>query len=337
MLGPSLRRGVSLLTVLLACAPTKEDGSSGDTSLDDTGAATLGHSSAPTSGAPETTVTPTSSASATGTPPDPSTTTTTTTTGEPQPTTITTTVTTVPGGPTEGSADGDGVPFDPEESKSFITFPDDLPPGECDPWSENCPAGQKCMPFATPGSPTWDAVKCVNVVADARAPGEPCTVFSHPTSGIDDCQHHAMCWDVDAELHGTCVAMCIGDGFNSMFCANGNTCVKANDNVILVCLARCEPLLADCPEDQVCLPAGPDFACAPDASGTGGQAFTPCEVGNGCDPGLICDSSDHSVLCANDSAECCLPVCDLEGPDSCPPGTACKDIEFPKFGICADP
>jgi len=343
MLTSTLRRGAPLLALLLACAPGKGD------SADDSGGGfgttttTIGHSSADT-GDP----TPTSSASAsvsTSAPPDP----TFTTSGDPQPGTIsetsptTPTSATSPGDPTEG--DDDGVPISPVETTvSFIITPPDLPPGDCDPWQENCPEGEKCMPFATDGSPTWDAVKCVPIVDDPRPPGAACSVEGSPTSGVDNCKLHSMCWGVDDELNGTCVPLCTGDGFNSVLCPGGNVCVQSDDNVLLVCLPRCAPLLVDCLEGQVCIPAGADFACAPDASGDAGQAFTPCAAGNTCDPGLVCASSSNTSLCSGNSAECCIPFCDLDDP-ACPADTACKEwfegggvpAELLDVGICATP
>ena len=336
MLPSTLRRSAPLLALLLACAPGKDDSAGDASSSAGSTTTTIGHSSAPTGGDPEPT--PTSSVSATSpgtsTPPDPS-----TTTAEPPPGTIsettnpTTPTSATSGDPTEGD---DDVPFSPiETTVAFIVTPPDLPPGECDPWQENCPEGAKCMPFATDGSPTWNAVKCVPLADDPRPPGAPCSVADHPTSGIDNCELHSMCWDLDAELHGTCVPLCTGDGFNSAVCPGGNICVRANDNVLLLCLPRCDPLLVDCAADQVCIPTGTDFACAPDASGDAGHAFEPCAAGNTCDPGLVCARSSHTALCSANADECCLPFCDLDEQDPCPPDTACIPW-FPKGGALPD-
>ena len=320
-----------MLAALLACAPTKSDSVSDSDSgdLTTTTTTTVGHSSAPTGdpSVPTTTAPdPTTIPNGTGGP-DP---------GDPSVSTTAPPDPTIPngtGGPDPGDDDS-AVPFDPiETTVAFISTSPDLPPGDCDPWAEDCPDGQKCAPFATPGSPTWDAVQCVPIVDDPAPAGAPCSVLDHPTSGLDDCVKHAMCWDLGPDLHGTCVAMCLGDGFNQASCLDpDNLCVQANDNVILVCLPRCDPLLSDCPEGQVCIPSATDFACAPDASGAGGQAFTPCAAGNACDPGLLCADSSHTALCDPDVAECCLPFCDLDQFDSCPPDTACIPV-FPKGGV----
>ena len=310
-----------MLAALIACAPTKSDSVSDSDSGDLTTATTttIGHSSAPT-----------------GDPSVP------TTTATPDPTTIPNGT----GGPDPGDDDS-AVPFDPiETTVAFIVTSPDLPPGDCDPWAEDCPDGQKCAPFATPGSPTWDAVQCVPIADDPAPAGAPCSVLDHPTSGLDDCVKHAMCWDLGPDLHGTCVAMCLGDGFNQASCLDpDHLCVQANDNVLLVCLPRCDPLLGDCPEGQVCIPSATDFACAPDASGAGGQAFTPCAAGNTCDPGLVCADSSHTALCDPDLPECCLPFCDLDQFDSCPPDTACIPVfdeggvepHLLDVGLCGEP
>jgi hypothetical protein len=331
-------RCAPLLTLLLACAPGKQD-SDDDASGADVTTTTIGHSSAapidpdpepmlPTSSVSETSPTTPTSATTNPTMPDPpgDTITTTSTTSFPDPTSA----------PDDTATDPEGVPISPQETTvAFIVFPPDLPPGACNPWQEDCPEGQKCMPFATPGSPTWNAVKCVPIAEDAGPAGAVCTVADTPTSGLDDCQQHSMCWDVDADLHGTCVGMCNGDGLDHFCLDADNRCMVANGGVILVCVPRCDPLLADCPEGQVCVPNAADFACAPDASGNGGQMFAPCEAGNTCDPGLVCASSEHSSQCQGDADECCLPFCDVDEPGGCPPGHACTKW-FPDGGVEPD-
>lgn len=316
--------------LVLACAPGKAD--SGDASGTDITTTTLGHSSAPTDPDPDPSLPTTSASSVSVTSPTTPTSATTETPPDPSSDSITTTSTTSFPGPTTapddtataGPGEPPGVPISPQETTaSFIVLHPDLPPGDCDPWQEDCPEGEKCMPFATPGSPTWDALKCTPIADDPKPAGAACTVSGSPTSGLDDCQKHSLCWDADPELAGTCAAMCVGDGLDHFCLDKANVCMIANGGVLLVCVPRCDPLLADCPEGQVCVPSGDSFACVPDASGDGGQLFAPCAAGNTCDPGLVCAASEHSSQCQGDADECCLPFCDLDAANDCPPGHAC--------------
>ncbi len=325
-----------LLTALLACGPPKSEDTQGEggTSTTTNGAGTVGHSSTPTTSGP-------ADGSADGGPGgDGSASTTltsstsTTSTTAPQETTDPT----APPGVTTGIG-GDSVPIFPEETDgSFLSSPADLPPGDCSPWKEDCPDGQKCAPFATPGSPSWDTLVCVPIVVDPGPPGAPCVVLDHPTGGLDSCEKHAMCWAVDAALQGQCVALCIGNQDDHFCNQPGETCVMANDGVLPVCLPQCNPLIVDCPEAQVCIPSIDVFACAPDASGPGGGLFSTCTGGNTCDPGLVCADAKNSAQCGGSSDQCCLAMCDLDQPD-CPPGQACNPWfqgGFMDVGVCAD-
>lgn len=339
-----MRSFVAVLSIgLLACGPPKsEEGTQGESgsSSGTEGSATIGHSSAPTSGPMDGSAEagpgddgpmPTSEPpTATTMPPEPTTT---------LPPTTTDSVTT---GVTSG-ADEHGVPIFPEETDgSFIIQVFDLPPGDCSPWQENCADGQKCVPSAPVGAATWDSFLCVPLVADPAGPGEPCVVIGHPTSGLDSCGKHAMCWDVDAEHNGTCVPLCFGDTENiEPHCLEeGQACLIANGGALPVCLPACDPLVNDCPGGQVCIPGVAEFACAPDASGPGGGLFTGCAAGNTCDPGLVCAAAGNAAQCDDGSDECCLALCDRGAP-ACPQGQVCEPwfeavLEFSAVGFCVD-
>ncbi len=73
-------------------------------------------------------------------------------------------------GTTTGNADdGTGSPFlvSPDGGGSVIA---------CDLWSQDCPPGEKCMPWANDGGNTWNATRCTPIDDDPRSVGEPCTV-----------------------------------------------------------------------------------------------------------------------------------------------------------------
>lgn len=209
--------------------------------------------------------------------------------------------------------------------------PDHVPPGflnpndwggvgvECSQWLEDCPPGEKCMPYSNDGGNAWNAMRCSPVVPDPAQPGEPCTVEGSGVSGIDNCDFHSMCWDVDPDtLEGTCVAMCVGAEAAPACAESGHSCSVDGSGTLTLCLPVCDPLAQDCAPTQGCYYLASTYACAPDASGEGGAPFTPCEFTNGCDPGSLCG---QSPACEG-GPNCCVPFCSLSEPD-CPETTSC--------------
>jgi len=92
--------------------------------------------------------------------------------------------------------------------------------------------------------------------------------------------------------------------------------------VLTLCLPFCDPLLQDCPGDDLCIPNPQDnqaFLCVLDASGAGGQEFDACEYINACDKGHLCANPQLASECDAMAIGCCLPFCDLsEMGASCP-------------------
>ncbi|HEY0137627.1 MAG TPA: hypothetical protein VGB85_26260, partial [Nannocystis sp.] len=308
-----MRRSIMALSLaLVACNPPKsgDDPEDGATTSTSTTHGTDGHSSAPTTGGsangsggddgPVTTSATTSLPPSTTSPPD----LTTSTDGSPPTTTDSATA-------SASDPGGASVPFFPEETDGSFLLTPDVPKGECNFWNEDCPAGQKCMPFASEGAPSWDSLGCVPLVVDPAPVGAPCVAIGHAASGLDSCATHAICWGVDADLQGECVSLCFGDELDHLCKLSTETCVLANDKLLAVCLPKCDPLISDCPADQVCIPSVGEFACAPDVSGPGGGLFSTCAAGNACDPGLVCAGSENAAQCPPSSDECCLVYCDL--------------------------
>lgn len=321
-------RHALLVAALAACGPGDGDESSGTT--DSTSSASDSMSSNPSdpsasSFPPDptmTTVQPTTVPPTTE-PPDPTTTSPTSVTTTPTtPTTVSTVTTEVT---FTDSSFTDFTTFDPSDTDTetvFIVFPD-APPPECDIFAEDCPLGQKCMPFADQGSNTWNNLMCVPIMPDARKPGDACFVEDSGVSGIDNCEMHALCFDVDDNLQGTCVAMCTGSEQNPV-CPPGSDCTVSNGGVLVLCLPTCDPLnIAGCDPGDVCVPSGDGFQCVFDASGEAGALFDECEFLNACDPGLLCVSPEGVPQCAQQSDGCCTLYCDLTKQNLCPPPLPC--------------
>ncbi|MBZ5708372.1 ribulose phosphate epimerase [Nannocystis pusilla] len=232
---------------------------------------------------------------------------------------------TTPAEPTTGVGPTSGVP-DPTATGSdttslFIVEGDQGGIKECDLWTEDCPEGHKCMPYANDGGSAWNATKCVQIVPDPDQFGEPCQAIGSGVSGEDTCDKHLMCWDIDLDtLQGTCTAMCVGSPEAPACEPPNTTCALSGDGVLILCIPNCDPLLQDCPEGDTCIssPNTGEFVCVLDASGEAGQVFDPCEYVNACDPGLICADATLADECDPQVIGCCLPFCDTSLANTCP-------------------
>lgn len=200
------------------------------------------------------------------------------------------------------------------EPCSFLECEDMFPSHECDHFAQDCPEGQKCSAYASDRSGTWDATKCVDVTGMDK-PGYAC-VSEGITSGIDSCIEGAMCWDVDLNGVGTCVALCSGSD-DAPLCDYPGYCGIAAGGFINLCYGYCNPLLQDCPKADVCYLNTNGFFCALDSSGDAGQTGDPCTSAEECKATLMCaDAAFVGAGCAG-STNCCTPFCDF--PDgACP-------------------
>jgi hypothetical protein len=199
-------------------------------------------------------------------------------------------------------------------NSGFITDPDGNSVSiECSVWDQDCPEGEKCMPWANDGGNSWNATRCSPVDPDPGQPGDPCTVEGSGVSGVDDCDVATMCWGVDPETNmGTCVAFCMGSENNPVCDDPTTACSIANEGTLILCLPTCDPLLQNCMDGEGCWGIDDDFVCAPDAGGEMGAYGDPCEFLNVCDPGLFCANPDVVPGCA--SAGCCSEFCDMSDP-----------------------
>ncbi len=194
---------------------------------------------------------------------------------------------------------------------------------ECDVWTQNCPEGQKCVPYISDGGGAWDALKCVEVTGVDK-PGDAC-IATDVANGLDSCIKGAMCWGVKMDGTGVCVGLCSGS-YEAPVCDPPGAC--SFGRVFNLCFPTCDPLLQDCggPADA-CYPIDDGFTCVPDGSGAEGQANDPCEFINVCDPGLMCgDPAFVGMGCPPGSQGCCTPFCPF--PDGACPNPDQQCIQY---------
>jgi hypothetical protein len=225
-------------------------------------------------------------------------------------------------GTTSGGASttgaGSGTSTSSTSGGGFVQMPDGGGAAECDVWTQDCPAGEKCMPWANDGGGAWNATKCTPVDPNPKQVGDPCTADGGGSSGVDDCDIGTMCWNVDGMTGmGTCVGFCTGTPQDPMCTDPDDVCLITNEGVLILCLPICDPILQDCPGNmEGCyLVDGITITCGPDASGMGGVYGDPCEYDNVCDPGLYCAPADEVPNCQG-SVGCCSQWCDLTVPNA---------------------
>ncbi len=193
-------------------------------------------------------------------------------------------------------------------------------PNECDNFAQDCPDGQKCIPYSPSGRDNVTDLKCVDVTG-VDEPGDPCTSFEVYN---DSCAEGAMCWGLDAQGNGHCVALC-GGSPDAPVCEDTAFCTVNHNSLINLCLPGCNPLLQDClidPSDG-CYALEEEFVCGPDASGRVGQVNDPCEYINECAKGLQCADAAFVGMGCGAATRCCTLFCGF--PDGvCPnPDQAC--------------
>jgi hypothetical protein len=224
---------------------------------------------------------------------------------------------------TEGGSETEG---DTEDECSFIGCGDDTGIIEplCSVWEQDCPDGEKCMPWANDGGNSWNATKCVPVDPNPGQPGDACTVEGSGVSGVDTCDISAMCWNVDPETNeGTCVDFCAGSEANPVCDNPSTTCSILNEGALILCLPECNPLTQDCADGEACYPADQGFICAPNAApDESGNYGDPCEFVNVCNPGLLCANAAGIPGCTG-SLGCCTEFCSLADAQ---PSAACSGV-----------
>jgi hypothetical protein len=229
--------------------------------------------------------------------------------------------TTTPTPTSTSPSDSTGMTSEPGTSvttgSGFVVEPDGggiVDP--CDPFAQDCPEGQKCTWWNGGNGTTWESTRCVEVARDPALVGEPCVAEGGGVSGVDNCELGAMCFEVDDNGDGTCVAFCGGNELD-LTCAAGTSCAISASGFAL-CIDICDPLAQDCEAGDACIPHhSGSYFCVIDISGAEGQLHDPCEFANACDPGLFCVSSQAASECDQTITGCCQPFCDLDMPGTC--------------------
>lgn len=216
----------------------------------------------------------------------------------------------------------------------------------CDLIGQDCPSGEKCVPWANDGGTQANATRCVPVADDPAAPGESCVTEGSPASGLDDCDATSVCWGIDpVTLEGSCAPFCTGSTEDPQ-CDAGLACLVANDGAVVVCLPECDPLASTCGPDQACVPTDDTFVCT--SVLMGGSGGDPCSSIDACVDGTVCvESGEVGAPCDPGETGCCAPWCDLSAPDPAAgcldPGQVCRPWSDPapagqeSIGVCALP
>jgi hypothetical protein len=213
----------------------------------------------------------------------------------------------------------------------------------CNVWAQDCPDGQKCAPYSSDGNDAADSLRCVPVEPNAKKPGEPCVVLGEWVSGFDDCELGSLCMTDKETLAGECIPLCAGSAEDPSCPSADQVCLISN-NVLPICLPKCDPLIQDCPDGELCLALSADFGCVRDESGDMGAFGDGCHYANACDPGLFCVLSEMVPGC--EDIACCSPYCDTTELDACPGegqecipwyGEAVPPEGYEDVGICGVP
>lgn len=213
------------------------------------------------------------------------------------------------------STDPSDETFLPEADLSTVT--------PCDPFEQDCPDGEKCVPYSHTDGGDFDGNKCVPVLGD-QAPGEPCS-YGGTAAATDDCDAHSGCsnvHEVDGELVGTCNAFCMGTADDPV-CPPDTSCTICSAGCPNYCVFACDPVAQDCDPGLGCYWASYGFECLfPTESIPLGQ---PCGFINDCAVGLVCLTAEVVPGC--DGSACCGQWCNHNlGDAQCEsmPGTVCE-------------
>jgi hypothetical protein len=229
----------------------------------------------------------------------------------------------------DGTDDDGSTSTGLEETTGFIMTPDGGPvESTCDPFMQDCPEGEKCVPWGSSGA-EWDANKCVMVTGSGQ-PGDVCT-WGGIVEATDDCGADSICWDVmdvDGQLIGVCTPFCGGTA-DAPICEPGTSCIIANDGSVTLCLKTCDPLLQDCGAGLACFYAVSDFNCIFTTQDI--PTGEPCGYINDCAAGNYC--ADAAALPACNGSACCASFCDFSDPNAMCPTAGTECVSFFEEGM----
>jgi hypothetical protein len=221
-------------------------------------------------------------------------------------------------GMTTGETGGSGEETDGQSTGVFVPDTDIGTVSECDPFAQDCPDGEKCVPYGSTGG-NWDANKCVPVTGDGQA-GDQCS-YGGVVEATDDCNDTTHCWDVmdvDGMNVGVCTEFCTGSADDPL-CPPDTSCLIANEGSINMCITTCDPLLQECGSGLACFWANGNFNCIFTTQDI--PLGEPCGFINDCVTGTACLTAEVMPDC-NGSA-CCGSFCDLDDPVCPQEGTEC--------------
>lgn len=222
---------------------------------------------------------------------------------------------------------------------------------ECSTYTQDCPNGEKCSPYASAKIGGWNATRCETLPETPVAAGDTCTVATRgKNAGRDDCGRGLVCTGVSGALNtGLCTRLC-GCDSDQTVCREGETCVAENSPNAPMCFRTCSPLTGEapgCAGGDRCVPTddGP-FACL---EATGVSPFAEeCVRLTDCGSGLLCAPAAAVPGCDSPTGQCCTPYCDASDPlaaEGCPgfeSGQTCTPFfsddapeGYDHVGICA--
>ncbi len=204
--------------------------------------------------------------------------------------------------------------------------------GMCNPSLQDCPDGQKCTAYQSPGMPPgWDANQCVPDPMNGGGIGDPCQINDGESvfSGLDNCAEGGFCFNFDfmTGKGGACIEFCKEDKSCPMTNGGNAGCLEgANEGVLPICLPKCDPLVQDCPDMQGCYgdPSINFFFCAtPDPGMNTGVDKSPCEYTNACKSGFSCQDAKTVDACDPMAVGCCTAFCSVSNPVDCTGANKC--------------
>lgn len=233
-------------------------------------------------------------------------------------------------GPTEGS--GTTAPVlttdaatDPQPDSTTTGEPivddddEDNEGADCDIYGQDCPDGEKCVPYSDQADLVPDDLRCCPIIGnEGLQPGDSCTVQDYFGSCLDNCSEGSFCLDIDGNGEGICQELCGGSADDPQ-CAPDETCFVYFAGTPM-CFPTCDPLAQDCPETQGCYPdakaaGGTGFICLPQI-GPANTFGDYCWLLSNCAPGFICVTPDFLPDC-NGLVGCCTPLCEVDQTDTC--------------------
>lgn len=156
--------------------------------------------------------------------------------------------------PSTTAVDTDDFTTDDSVGPGFIYGdPDGGPFDECSVEAQDCPRGEKCMPWSADGGDGWNAMRCSPLAPDPGQVHDACRVEGSPWSGVDDCDIGLTCASVDeATNEGWCLALC--SYVSALECDPETECTGTS--FAGECRPTCNPMAAVCPHGWECVTLG---------------------------------------------------------------------------------